>query len=334
MKNAKQWVVILLLLAMCIFSMFFHVLFTRDTKADQKYHMLLTKMIHDECEWIVAQNADDEEALVSSLQKMIRTYEAAYPVRIRLVSREGVPSLDKDNVFEPLPVREPTLTGEDAESAYTKINKDRYLSTQFVDRLDLFVSVESTKVASTLDLRFYIGTFLAFLLIAALSFVILNRMENIRRNTRVLDADTDPETGLYTVRYFNELYGMKGSSNTTRYKSIAVFDIDSFAGSEERQDNTVIVLSIVELAEKLFGERGVLFRFNEDHFVILMEWSAELAYEICREFCQKVEEMGKTTVSVGLTPIQMFDTIRRNYYRAVQYCFLVKEMGGNGVKRG
>ena len=99
-------------------------------------------------------------------------------------------------------------------------------------------------------------------------------------------------------------------------------------------DNEQIVLSIVDLAEKLFGDRGVLFRFYDDQFMILMEWSAELAYEICREFCQKVEEQGHTTVSVGLTQIQIFDTIRKNYYRAVQYCFLVKEMGGNGVKRG
>jgi hypothetical protein len=40
------------------------------------------------------------------------------------------------------------------------------------------------------------------------------------------------------------------------------------------------------------------------------------------------------TVSVGLTQISIFDTVRKNYYRAVQYCYLVKEMGGNGVKRG
>lgn len=334
MKYMKQGIAILLLFAMCIFAMFFHILFTREDRADQKYHMLLTKMIHDEFEWTIAENASDPDQLTSKLQKLIRQYEEAYPVKVRLVSRDGVPALDRDNLFEPLVVREPTLPEDSKESAYTKISKDRYLSTQFLDRLDLFVSVESTALASPLDLRFFSATTAAFLVIAVIAFLIITRVESVRRKNRALSADMDEETGLYTLRYFNELYGTKGSSNTTRYKSIAVFDIDSFAGSEEREDNSQIALSIVETAEQLFGERGVIFRFNEDHFVILLEWSAELAYEICKEFCKKVAEMGQTTISVGLTQIQMFDTIRKNYYRAVQYCFLVKEMGGNGVKKG
>jgi len=37
-------------------------------------------------------------------------------------------------------------------------------------------------------------------------------------------------------------------------------------------------------------------------------------------------------VSVGLVEIRPEDTTKTNYYRAVQRCYLVKEMGGNGVK--
>lgn len=335
MRNRKKWTIILLLLALSAFAVLFHVLFTEDSDADQKYHMLLTGRIHDGCEAVIEQNADvPKEELTAKLQTLLTQYETDYPVKIRIVDESGASILDSEYVYGNFAVREPTLQEGTKESAYIKKIRDGFLCTQFLDRLDLYVSVQSRGVKAKTDMRFLIGMIFAFLGISVLAFILVERMDATRRNVRSLTAETDPLTGLYTMRYFNELYGTKGSSNTTRYKSIAVFDIDSFAGSETRRDNEQIVLSIVDLAEKLFGERGVLFRFYDDQFMILMEWSAELAYEICREFCQKVEEQGHTTVSVGLTQIQIFDTIRKNYYRAVQYCFLVKEMGGNGVKRG
>ena len=335
MRNRKKWIIILLLLALSTFAVIFHVLFSQDDGEDKKYHMLLTGRIHDACEATIIQNADaPKEELIAKLQTLFGQYETDYPVKIRIVDESGVSVLDSEYVYGNLVVREPTMKEGTKESAYIKKIRDGYLCTQFLDRLDLYVSVQSRGVKEEVDMRFFICMIFAFLGISVLAFILVERMDATRRNVRALTTEVDPQTGLYTMRYFNELYGTKGSSNTTRYKSIAVFDIDSFAGSETRKDNGQIVLSIVDLAEQLFGERGVLFRFYDDQFMILMEWSAELAYEICREFCRKVEEQGHTTVSVGLTQIQIFDTIRKNYYRAVQYCFLVKEMGGNGVKRG
>ena len=59
----------------------------------------------------------------------------------------------------------------------------------------------------------------------------------------------------------------------------------------------------------------------------------EEAFEVCRTFCHEVEADGRVTISIGLTEVRLSDTIKKNYYRAAQGCYLVKEMGGNGVKR-
>ena len=47
--------------------------------------------------------------------------------------------------------------------------------------------------------------------------------------------------------------------------------------------------------------------------------------------CQKTYTELGITLSVGVVDINLSDTIKVNYYRAVQACYSVKESGGNGV---
>ena len=51
------------------------------------------------------------------------------------------------------------------------------------------------------------------------------------------------------------------------------------------------------------------------------------------EFCAEVRGALDVTVSVGLVEIDLAESIKTNYHRAVQPCYAVKEAGGNGVRR-
>lgn len=146
-------------------------------------------------------------------------------------------------------------------------------------------------------------------------------------------ADIDTLTGVPNRNYFKAAYGEQSMFNTMRYKTIAVYDIDSFKEANDTMDGDDILRMVTESAKKTFGEQGEIFRWGGDEFMVLMEWSMEFAYEICKEFCREVEKDGRVTVSVGVAEIKLSDTIKKNYYRAVQGCYLVKEMGGNSVKR-
>ena len=144
---------------------------------------------------------------------------------------------------------------------------------------------------------------------------------------------TDPLTGLWNRNYFKEVYGEKGIFHTTRYKAVAVCDIDSFKEANDRLDGDRILVYVAECLKRHVGGKGDVYRWGGDEFTILMEWSIDFAYGICREFCKEIEQDGRVTVSLGVTPVRMSDTVKQNYYRAVQGCYIVKEMGGNGVKR-
>jgi len=113
---------------------------------------------------------------------------------------------------------------------------------------------------------------------------------------------------------------------------VAVFDIDGFMEAQDTMDGDELILMVIEIARRVFGERGRIFRWGGDKFTVLMEWSMEFAPELCKEFCEEVSREGRVTVSVGLTEVRLNEEIKKHYYRAMQGCYLVKEMGGNGVK--
>ena len=83
----------------------------------------------------------------------------------------------------------------------------------------------------------------------------------------------------------------------------------------------------------LYFAHSPVYRTGGDEFVVLFEMGIEKAYKICKEFCKQIEEGKMITVSVGLTAINLFDNIKTNYHRAARYCYQVKEIGGNGVKK-
>lgn len=146
-------------------------------------------------------------------------------------------------------------------------------------------------------------------------------------------ARTDALTGLPNRLYFKETYGEKGLFNTMRYKAVAVFNLDDYLLACEAEDGEDLLVKVIAVAKRIMGDNCMIFRWGLDEFTVLMEWSIEFATELCKEFCREVEKECHVTVSIGITEVRLTEPIKKHYHRAVQGCYLVKEMGGNGVKR-
>ena len=146
-------------------------------------------------------------------------------------------------------------------------------------------------------------------------------------------AQTDELTGFHNRLYFQENYGDSGLFMTMRYKSVAVIDVDHFIETCGQQERDIVMKRIAVQIKDRLGEKCEFFRWGENSFVALMEWSLEFGTQICHELCRMVEQDGIVTISVGITDVRLTETIKKHYHRAMQGCYIVKEMGGNGVKR-
>ena len=65
----------------------------------------------------------------------------------------------------------------------------------------------------------------------------------------------------------------------------------------------------------------------------LVEMDGDEAEARLKNFCEEVQKQTDVTVSVGIVDVDLTESIKTNYHRAVQPCYAVKETGGNGVRR-
>ena len=143
---------------------------------------------------------------------------------------------------------------------------------------------------------------------------------------------TDSLTGLHNRDYFHYTFGELSQIESTEFKTMAVFDIDHFKAANDLIDGDKALLDVVHLAQEAIAGQGDLMRWGGDEFMVMVKMPPKEALQAFKQFVRNVEEQTPVTVSVGLVAIRTEDTIKTNYYRAVQRCYLVKEMGGNGVK--
>jgi len=142
----------------------------------------------------------------------------------------------------------------------------------------------------------------------------------------------DALTGLKNRDYFHRTYGELGPVKSTEHKVMAVFDIDHFKAANDIIDGDKVLKDIVAVCLEGLDGKGELMRWGGDEFVAVLNAEPEESLEIMRGFTERVKKETPVTVSVGLVKIKHEDNFKRNYYRAVQKCYLVKEMGGNDVK--
>ncbi|MCR5716119.1 MAG: diguanylate cyclase [Lachnospiraceae bacterium] len=218
---------------------------------------------------------------------------------------------------------------------YQTYGVDGFAVVKYVPELGWYLVVRSEHAygAGRYNYRFFFAELLLLIVMLSLLYAFSRNLKGemvyASRNQNV-----DSVTGLPNRDYLFRVYGEHGTLNTIQYQSIAEFSIDGFDDVERSPGSDRILFSVVRTAREIFGKQGQIMRWNRSSFVVLFELPVEEAESACRKFCKAVEEIGDVTVSIGLTQIELNETLKKNYYRAVQHMYLVKELGGNNVKRG
>ena len=268
-------------------------------------------------------------------KKMLQPIEKQYNVKIDLIDTNGLVQVDTDfNNLKNAYISDALMdNASEREFTYKEKGRHGFRMTRYMPNLKWYIVVQGNnfieaQFAATLLL---VGIYT--LLVLAIFLLIFLGRKNSHHDLVKSSQPEDELTGLPNRNYLKEAYGELGLFNTTRYKSLAVFDIDHFKVINEVRDGDKIILSIVDLAKEAIDERGIMIRWSGDEFVIFLEMASGEAEERFQKFCEKVENSLKCTVSVGLIDVDLSAKIKINYYRAVQACYAVKENGGNGVGR-
>ncbi|MCR5477835.1 MAG: hypothetical protein K6E92_09515 [Lachnospiraceae bacterium] len=275
---------------------------------------------------------------LESLQKLLGKYEKEYDIRIDYINAEGLIQIESNGAA----IQNNYISGVDLEHAnsedflYTGNGLGGFTIVKYDKMMNWYLVIRNRGQFEGFgyDFRF-------FFLEAAMLIIGVAALVAGARNLRVQsivggrdDGEVDALTGLPNRSYFTRVYGEKGTLNTTQYQTIAQFGIDDYEDLSHMPGFDRTVLSVVRSAREIFGQSADLIRWNNSAFVVLLELPIGDAYDDCKAFCKLVSETGRATVSVGVTKIDLDATLMSNYYRAVQCYYMVRELGGNNVRKG
>lgn len=260
--------------------------------------------------------------------------EKKYKVKINTTNSHGIVNCDT-NFSEIMTANLSHITGNKKENQFKKIGLSGFCAVRYLSDFDWYFIIRSTGKPET-DSKFLLFYLIAVLLLGV-DFLIFFAINKIFRGKKVVSIfskqQLDYLTGLPNRNYFKDQFGERGLFNTTIYKSLAVFDIDYFKEANDNMNGDQALLSVVSKMRLFLDNHGVMLRWGGDEFVVLFALPLENAYKLCREFCKTIAGEGLITVSIGVTAVNLSDTIKTNYHRAARYCYMVKELGGNGVKK-
>ena len=272
---------------------------------------------------------------MDDLQELIAELEKEYGVKINLIDRDGLVQVDTDSAnIENAYISEAISDKAGSDSfVYTEKGLNRFRITRYMSNLEWFLVVQGVSLKSrSIERDFLISAVYAILTLLLLTTLFFRKKKQ-PHNLVKSSLPEDSLTGLPNRNYLKESYGELGIFNTTRYKSLCMFDVDRFkVVNETRGNGDEIILGIVEHAKETVGDDGILFRWSGDEFVVFLEIPVAEAEERFKKFCAAVKEALDVTVSVGIVTVDLSESIKTNYHRAVQMCYAVKENGGNGVK--
>lgn len=273
---------------------------------------------------------------INNIQTSIKEIGDSFNMKIQVTDKDGLVQIDDvDSNIKTMYCDSSTFAETD-ECIYQQKGGHGFYITRFIECANWYVVMEKESTStsfSNIDGSFIIYSSIVFAFLSVVAFLTIGRNRFIFRYDIGDEEQYDGLTGVPNRNYFKEIYGERGVYNTTIYKSMAVFDIDNFKEANDTVDGDEVLKRIVELTKECFGDKGEIFRWGGDEFMVMLEWSIEFAHEMCKELCKKIEEDGRVTISLGVTEIRLAENIKKNYHRACQACYFVKEMGGNGVKR-
>lgn len=268
--------------------------------------------------------------VMDHLRQIMEEYEKQYGVKINLVDSNGLVQMAVDYSD----IQRTYLNNielDDAGDNYSvRQTMRKYRISKYLKELGWYLVVQSggrashSKLIPLIILNSISAVILALLYFFGIYFKEKNCLEK-----KSAPNPLDELTGLPNRLYFTEAYGENGIFNTTRYKCFIVFDIDHFAAEQKKRPDTPLIKLTADIAKQYFDLTGLLLRWRSDTFVVLSEQEIGSAMDLCRNFSKQVlEELG-ITISAGLAQIVLTDSIKKNYYAAMQGCYAAKFAGGN-----
>lgn len=272
---------------------------------------------------------------MDNLQEMLENYEVRYKVKINLIDPEGLVQVDADSAnIENAYIVEAILDKPKANTfSYAKRGLRGFRLTRYMEDLEWFLVVQGNAEEAGLRIMVTLMLVVSCLMLIGVFLIVMHFVKLTEQRSVLIKDEEDPLTGLPNRNYFKEAYGELGVFNTTRYKSLVVFDVDRFKILNDMQDGDAILRNMIIIVREVVEGQGLLLRWGGDEFVVLMEIQADEAEKEFKAICTAVKEKLDITMSVGIVEVNLSDRIKTNYYRAVQLCYAAKESGGNGVRR-
>lgn len=133
----------------------------------------------------------------------------------------------------------------------------------------------------------------------------------------------------------------RGDEGGGRDNWLAIFDIDHFKAINDRYghlfgDEVLLIMS--DIMRQVFRRHDKLFRFGGEEFVILLRGISEHnALSVLQRLLERVSEhqfpqVGRVTISIGLTHIQIGDDATSLLGRADEALYFAKQSGRNQLQ--
>ncbi len=272
---------------------------------------------------------------MNDLQKIIVCAEKEYGIKINLINSGGLVKVDASSPSIGTTYI-PEALADDAPSdsfAYIRKKNGGFRMTRYIPDLGWYLVIQDFNAGQCEKCRERIPLFLAFafLLLLIVLHIGWKCTEKKKHSFKKEDGSIDALTGLPNRNYLTDSFGELGIFNTTRYKSLVVFDIDSFKVQNETRNGDKILRAVVGHTKHLVGDNGILFRWSGDEFVVFYEVEAKEAKRQFLNLCKFIREQLGVTLSVGIVPVELSESIKSNYHRAAALCYEQKAKAGNGV---
>ncbi|MCR4579407.1 MAG: diguanylate cyclase [Treponema sp.] len=273
--------------------------------------------------------------IMSNLQVLLESFESQYNLKVNLVDLEGLVQVDTQTQdIENAYIAEAIKDNAPADRfIYSLRGPTGYRMTRYMDDLEWFLVIQGVNNQSKKVFSGFILMALACGITILLYLFMVNLLAKDFNKRKEMNLHEDPVTKLPSRDYLRDVFGENGVFNTTRFKSIVVFDVDSFSVQRELGNDTNILVNIGKYVSESFEWKGIVVRWSDDDFVALLEMTPEEAEAKFIEFSRMIKENLDITISVGISEINLTETVKVNYYRTVQKCYAVKEKGGDGVFR-
>lgn len=272
--------------------------------------------------------------IMDELQELFSELESEFDIKVNMIDTDGLVQIDTNSTNIENAYISAAIEDKAGSESFTY--KQRGLNgirmVRFMKDLDWYVVVQGTLDHIVFGRNLVIILTLSFLFVLCVFFILSQIYSKKDTVTTTDDTLEDHVTGLPNRNYFKEAYGEMGIFTTTRYKSMAFFDIDNFENIKTSNNGNKILKDMIDIAKKLIFDKGQLLRWENDSFMALLEVNADETKKCFSEICERIKNQLDVTISVGIIEINLSDTIKLNYYRAVQACYSVKESGGNGVR--